>query len=195
MNNVRAGHRHSYLLIIVLILAISLAFGFLFDTICTAIERAIYTKPDKYQGFVASYSVEYGVPENLIYAVIKIESGFDQSAVSDAGAIGLMQMVPDTFLWLTNDRLKDRYSEGMLYDPNTNIKYGVYYLSTLYTKYGSWDTALAAYNAGPGNVDDWLSDPKYNANGDSALDEIPYKETRNYIKKVNRARSMYDKLY
>lgn len=195
MNNVRAGRKHSYALIIIVILVISLAFGFLFDFLCTAIERAVYKKPDKYREFITSYSVEYGVPENLIYAVIKVESGFDSSAVSNEGAVGLMQMVPDTFLWLTNDRLKDKYDKRMLYDPDTNIKYGVYYLSMLYMKYGLWDTALAAYNAGPGTVDGWLSDSAYNSNGDSALDEIPYKETKNYIKKVNRARSMYDKLY
>ena len=185
----------NYALIIAVILIASVIFGFLFDFALTQIEYAIYKKPTEYQGYVTSYSIEYGVPENLVYAVIKTESGFDSSAVSDAGAIGLMQMMPDTFTWLTNDILRDRLAQGMLYDPETSIKYGVYYLSSLYSKYNNWDTALAAYNAGPGNVDDWLADEKYDKNQDGVLDKIPFKETNNYVKKVNRALEAYDKLY
>jgi soluble lytic murein transglycosylase len=181
--------------VIVIILAVSVLFGFVFDFALTQIEYAIYKKPTEYQGFVTAYSTEYGVPENIVYAVMKTESGFDSSAVSDVGAVGLMQMMPDTFTWLTNDILRDRLAQGMLYDPETSIKYGVYYLSSLYAKYNNWDTALAAYNAGPGNVDDWLADEKYDKNQDRVLDKIPFKETNNYVRKVNRALDAYDKLY
>ena len=185
----------NYALAIAVILVVSILFGFLFDFALTQIEYAIYKKPVEYQGYITAYATEYGVPEHLVYAVIKTESGFDSSAVSDAGAVGLMQIMPDTFAWLTNDILRDRLAQGMLYDPETSIKYGAYYLSSLYAKYNNWDTALAAYNAGPGNVDDWLADERYDKNQDGVLDKIPFKETDNYVRKVNRALDAYDKLY
>ena len=188
-------YKINYGRIILVVLAISIVFGFLFDFICTRIEYSIYPKPAEYNSFVSEYSEKYGVPENLIYAVIKTESKFDSSAESSVGAVGLMQMMPDTFSWLTSDRLGDRYSVGMLYDPETNIKYGVYYLSWLYDKYADWDTALAAYNAGPGNVDKWLEDPEITDTESGKLVNIPFKETRNYVKKVNKAREKYDSLY
>lgn len=180
--------------IILVLLVISIAFGFLFDFACTRIEYAIYEKPAKYQGFVSEYSEEFGVPENLIYAVMKTESGFNAAAESSAGAIGLMQIMPDTYLWL-RDKLGEKFVAGVLYEPNTNIKYGTYYLSLLYDIYGNWDTALAAYNAGPGNVDKWLEDPQYAGDEKNVLKDIPFKETKNYIKKVNKALEKYNELY
>ena len=185
----------SYGKIIPIILIISIIFGFCFDLICTAVEHKVYPKPAEYESFVKEYSKKYSVPENLIYAVIKTESKFNSSAESSVGAIGLMQMMPDTFTWLTNDRIGDRFSVGMLYDPETNIKYGVYYLSWLYDKYADWDTALAAYNAGPGNVDKWLEDPSITDVESGKLQNIPFKETREYVKKVNKALEKYESLY
>lgn len=191
----RRTNGRAYGIAVAVVLAISIVFGFVFDFVCTKIEHAIYKKPAEYQGYVSEYSLKYDVPENLIYAVMKTESGFDFAARSSVGAQGLMQLMPNTFLWLTNDMLGDRYEAGMLYDPETNIKYGVYYLSYLYDRYGNWDTALAAYNAGPGNVDSWLGDSEYDSDGDGVLDKIPFRETRKYVKKVNKSLKMYDKLY
>ena len=119
-----------------LILAIAVLGGFLFDCICTAIERQ--THPRKYAEYVVVYAEAYNVPEDVIYAVIRTESHFDSAAVSRAGAVGLMQLMPETFLWLTNDMLGEHLSEAVLYDPETNIRYGTYLLSRLYTRYGDW---------------------------------------------------------
>ena len=188
-------YKINYGRVVLVVLAISIAFGFLFDFVCTRVELSIYPKPSEYKSFVSQYSEKYRVPENLIYAVIKTESKFDSSAESSAGALGLMQMMPDTFSWLTNDRLGDRFSTGMLYDPETNIKYGVYYLSWLYDRYADWDIALAAYNAGPGNVDKWLEDPAVSDIETGKLINIPFKETREYVKKVNKALGKYESLY
>ena len=188
-------YKINYGRVVLVVLAISIAFGFLFDFVCTRVELSIYPKPSEYKSFVSQYSEKYRVPENLIYAVIKTESEFDSSAESSAGALGLMQMMPDTFSWLTNDRLGDRFSTGMLYDPETNIKYGVYYLSWLYDRYADWDIALAAYNAGPGNVDKWLEDPAVSDIETGKLINIPFKETREYVKKVNKALGKYESLY
>ena len=175
-----------------LILVIAVLGGFLFDCICTAIERQ--THPRKYAEYVVVYAEAYNVPEDVIYAVIRTESHFDSAAVSRAGAVGLMQLMPETFLWLTNDMLGEHLSEAVLYDPETNIRYGTYLLSRLYTRYGDWETAAAAYNAGSGAVDEWLKDPSY-TDQYGFLNRIPYKETASYVKKFSAARKTYQRLY
>lgn len=188
----------NYGVIVIVILVISILFGFLFDIICTEIEKRIYPKPDEYSGFIAKYSHEYGVSENIIYAVIKTESDFDSSAVSSKGATGLMQIMPSTFEWITTDLLREYLAPGMIYDPETNIKYGTYYLARLYRKFGDWNTAVAAYNAGEGNVTEWLKDPRYSDDGARLkIDSIPkeFSETENYVKKVNKALRKYGELY
>lgn len=176
--------------IILIILAISIVFGFIFDFIVTKIEYSVYPKPNEYSDYVEKYSSEFGVPEALVWAVIKTESGFDASAVSDAGAVGLMQLTEPTFNEISNQRLKDGFDVGMRYDPETNIRYGTYYLSYLHARYNSWDAALAAYNGGLGNVDEWMGD-----DAKLTLDEIKFKETKNYVKKVNKTEEKYKKLY
>lgn len=191
-------NKTNYGLIVLVVLIISILLGFLFDIIFTAIEKRIYQKPDEYAPFVEKYSAEYGVPENLIYAVIKTESSFDSSATSSKGAIGLMQLMPSTFEWLAKDILREHLSAGMLYDPETNIKYGTYYISRLYNRFGDWDTALAAYNGGEGNVSEWLADTRYSTDGKKLIiDNIPdeFSETEGYVKKVNKAFDKYKKLY
>ena len=188
----------NYGLIVLIVLIISVLFGFIFDVAMTLVEKYIYQKPDEYVEYVEIYSAEFGVPEDLVWSVIKTESGFDSSAVSSKGAVGLMQLMPSTFEWLTDDILREYLGIGMLYDPETNIKYGTYYLSRLYNRFGDWDTAIAAYNGGEGNVSEWLKDKKYSDDGIKLkTDKIPdsYSETKNYVKKVNKALEKYKKLY
>ena len=188
----------NYGLIVLIVLVVSILFGFLFDIVLTTVEKRIYQKPEEYVPFVEQYAEEFGVPVDLVYAVIKTESGFDSSAVSRKGAIGLMQMMPATFEWLTDDILREYLGIGMLYDPKTNIKYGTYYLSRLYNRFGDWDTALAAYNGGEGNVSEWLKAKKYSDDGIRLkTDKIPdeFSETKNYVKKVNKALKKYKELY
>ncbi len=177
--------------VIVSIIALSLLCGFVFQLIWDAMDRRNY--PQKYDDYVQVYAYEYGVPEYVLYSVIKVESDFSSGAVSDAGAIGLMQMLPTTFVWLTSEN-GENLDSAMLYDPKTNIKYGAYYLSKLYLQFGTWDEVYAAYNAGPTKVTEWLSDEKYSDDG-KTLDKIPYKETRDYVKKVKKANEIYKKLY
>ena len=148
--------------------------------------------PKKYAEFVEQYAKEYNVPEHICYAVIKCESGFDSTAVSRAGAVGLMQITPATFTYLCS-RTGDDYETGMLYDPETNIRYGIYYLSMLYDRFGVWETVFAAYNCGPSRVDGWIRDGKANESG--RLTEIPIAETAAYVKRVAAAIEQYDALY
>lgn len=156
-----------------------------------AIKKSFY--PREYEDIVSQYSSEYSVPEPLIYAVIKCESDFRQNAVSSAGATGLMQLMPDTFDWISN-LCGDGEPIGEITDPNANIKYGTYYLSYLYNRFGNWETAVAAYNAGHGRVTNWLKDSRYSDDG-VTLKEIPIKETEKYVKKVTDSEKQYKKLY
>lgn len=178
--------------VIAVILAISIGFGFLFDFICVCVEKRIY--PLGYVEYVERYATQYGVPPEAVFALIKTESNFDAAAVSDVGAIGLTQLLPDTFLWLTDEVLYDHLEVGMLYDPETNVRYGTYYLSFLYDRYGSWELAFAAYNAGPGRVSEWLEDDRY-ADGEGGLKKIPFKETRRHVKKATDTMDVYERLY
>jgi soluble lytic murein transglycosylase len=182
----------SHGLVILFLALASIGLGFFGDFVLTCLERNAY--PCDYSEYVSAYAEKYGVPEELVYAVIRTESDFDSGAVSSAGAVGLMQLMPSTFKWLTDEILFDHLESGMLYDPETNIRYGTYYLSALYDRYGDWELALAAYNGGLGNVDKWLADDRY-ADGEGGLKKIPFRETRQFVKRVTAAREKYEKLY
>ena len=178
-------------IVIVAILILSILFGLLFQIIWNAIDRASY--PKEYSDYVEKYAYEYGIPEYVVYSVIKVESNFESGAVSVDGAVGLMQMMPSTFNWLTG-MLSENLNSAMLYDPETNIKYGTYYLSYLYQRYGSWNETYAAYNAGQGKVDEWLRDEEY-TDKNGKLAKIPYNETAGYVKKLKKAGETYKRLY
>ena len=177
---------------VIILLVISIACGLVIDLALTEIEKRTY--PREYLDEVRAASDEFGVPESIIFAVIKTESDFEKTAVSSASAHGLMQLTEETYFWIGNDMLGEDPSAFDIYDPELNIRYGTYYLSFLYRRYQNWDTAFAAYNAGPGNVDAWLEDDKI-SDPDGNLVAIPYKETRNYVKKVNVAIEKYYELY
>ncbi len=153
-------------------------------------ELALY--PRGYQSLVEQYAAENGLPQGLVYAVIRCESGFDPEATSRVGAQGLMQLMPDTYAWIAW-RLKEETVEGGAFRPEVNIRYGCHLLGFLYERYGDWELVLAAYNAGFGNVDRWLADTAV-SDGES-LHEIPFAETRNYVPKVMAAWHTYDRLY
>ncbi len=155
--------------------------------------------PIKYERLVENACSEYDVEESLVYAVIRTESGFDPDAVSSAGAIGLMQLMPDTFTWLQNYRTKFMPDEILdsdeLYDPSVNIDYGVFLLSYLMEHYDNNESlVICSYNAGYGNVDSWLEDGIISAD-DVRSEDIPFAETANYLEKVTSAKEMYISLF
>ena len=106
----------------------------------------------------------------MIAAIIKVESDFDTNAVSPMNAKGLMQIVPDTGKWIS-ERLEEEYHDDKLHDPDYNIHLGAYYYEYLYEHFGDVEIALAAYNGGMGNVEEWLKDPNISYHGDK-LDNI-----------------------
>ena len=178
-------------LAVLLIVLISVALGFAASYFWDVSERNSY--PMKYTEYVDGACEQFGVPKRIIYAVIRTESNFDASAESSAGAIGLMQITEATFEEISG-KLGDSYEKGMMYDPRTNIRYGTYYLSYLYKYFGDWDAVFAAYNAGMGTVSGWLKNSEY-INEDGKLVNIPYEETKNYVKKINEAAEKYTELY
>ena len=148
--------------------------------------------PMKYEKFIERYAAEYGLDKHLVSGVIYAESGFDTKAHSGL-ARGLMQLTDETADWIAAEMGID-YEYDMAEKPETNIKMGCYYLAHLIQKYENTETALAAYNAGMGNVSKWLSDEEYSSDGHT-LSKIPYGETERYVKRVKIFTNIYQKLY
>jgi len=151
--------------------------------------------PTEHKLTVEKYAQMYGIEEELVYAVIKAESNFDESAVSQKGAVGLMQIMESTGEWAAEKIGLNNYTKESLYNPEINIEIGCFYLSYLLDLYGNdVRCAVAAYNAGQANVDKWLGDEMYSKDGKS-LDKIPFGETAKYVKKVMGNVKIYDFLY
>ncbi len=147
--------------------------------------------PIKYSEYVEKYSEECNIDKNLIYAVIKQESNFKNDVNSNKGAKGLMQLIDSTGIHLATQL---GYDEHDLYDPETNIEFGTKYLAYLIGKYKNDKIALAAYNAGEGNVDTWINQGIIESDG-SNLQNIPFKETNMYVRRVLINYEIYSKLY
>lgn len=135
----------------------------------------------------------YDLDEALLYALIETESGFDENAVSNVGAKGLTQITPETFQWLQT-KTGESYKEDALFEPEISIKYGAFFLRYLLDEFGDTKTALAAYHAGRGKVNEWLENPEYSSDGEK-LDVIPYDDTSLYAKKVLKVRDRYCSIY
>ena len=177
--------------IIVAIIVIAVIVGYLYEFVSIKLEERAH--PLKYQDFVDKYSSEYGVPKEIVYSVINVESGFNPAAESPKGALGLMQITPDTFDWLMT-KTGEEHNVKLLYDPETNIKYGTFFLRLLFVEFENWDLSFAAYNAGRSRVKhDWMNNPEYIKDGE--IIHIPFKETSDYIVKVNRNKDVYKRLY
>ncbi len=155
--------------------------------------RTIY--PVHYEDLIQKYSAEYEVDPYLVTAIIKNESKFDPNAVSKKDAKGLMQIAPITGEWAAEKLNIENYSEDRLFDPELNIKIGIWYLTVLKQEFGdNIENIVAGYNAGNGNLKKWLENPEYSKDG-KTLNEIPFNETKIYQKKVLRDYRIYRKIY
>lgn len=170
------------LIIICLILIYMISIEFL--------KKFIY--PDTYIDIVKEESVKNDIDPYLVLAIIKTESGFDSMAVSKKQAKGLMQIMDST----AND-INSEVEETNIYNVNTNIKLGCEYLNYLIETYdGNYYLAVCAYNAGLGNVNEWVKEGIVSENlADSNDTNIPFKETNIYLKKVIGSYNMYKFLY
>lgn len=177
-----------------LLIVLSVGFGFGFDALATAVERHQYPRPAKISGLIESNAREFGLPEPVLWAAVRTESGFVSNAVSDKGSIGLMQLTPNEFSHICTQILReDAKDSGMLYDPATNLRCGAAWISFLYQRYGVWDTVYAACYIGTDIVDAWLSNPEL-VTPQGKL-RIPDKNTAAYVDTVNRAVRLYSQLY
>ena len=149
--------------------------------------------PINYIEEIQKYSNEYGVDPKVVLAIMRVESNFKSDAVSKVNAKGLMQVLPDTAKHVAK-LLNVNVNSVDLNDPETNVKFGTYYLKYLMQNFSNMDTVYAAYNGGIGNVNTWLKDSKYSNDGVS-LYNIPSAETKNYVNKVNKALKAYEILY
>ena len=173
---------------LIFVIIIAIAFVIINSTnIQKLIQKKTY--PKKYSYEVEKYSNEYDVDENLIYAVIKAESNFDENAVSRKNAKGLMQLMYDTAKDVAKS-INVEIDEEKILEPDININIGTKYLSMLMAKYQNIEVALAAYNAGSGNVDNWIANGIIKSDG-SNIENIPYKETNNYVRKILRDYKIY----
>ena len=127
-----------------------------------------------------------------ILAVIKAESSFRPQAESHRGAQGLMQLMPTTAEWVAELMGKTDFDPETVWQPEINIALGSFYLNWLYRYYNNnLDLAITAYNAGLGNVNRWLADPVFSADGKN-LDIIPFNETSNYLRRVTTNQRVYE---
>lgn len=155
--------------------------------------------PFPYRATLENYSARWQVDKFLAVAVMKVESNFSECACSQSGAVGLMQIMPETAAWIAY-QLGEKPEEiaddlKHLRNPDTNIRYGTWYLAELEAEFKGNDVlALAAYNAGRGNVHEWMEKNHWGEDF-SDVDKIPYAETRDYVKRVLLCRERYAKLY
>lgn len=141
--------------------------------------------PLRYEQVVRGHAKNYNLDPSLLAAVIYTESRFDSRARSNAGAIGLMQLLPDTARGIAVRTGGNAFVVNDLYVPELNVRYGAWYLRNLLNRYGEERTALAAYHAGQGNVDRW----RQQGIG------IQFPETRSYVDKVERVKRIYASVY
>jgi len=143
-----------------------------------------YYFPNKYRSAVNSAGYD---DKNLIYAVIMAESGFNENAVSGKGAVGLMQIKPETA-----EYMRGKYSlpEGDLSNGEYNVLVGGTYLKYLSGKFSDFSAVVAAYNAGEGRVSSWLKNEEFSSDG-KTLSSVPFAETANYISRVKKFYKFY----
>ncbi len=173
--------------VVVLLLALAAVAGFAAWVVSAEPEwyqRVRY--PLRYEAIVRGHARNYDLPPTLLAAVIYSESKFDPAARSAAGAVGLMQLLPDTARGIATRTGGDRFVAADLLDPELNVRYGSWYLRSLLDRYDDdLRTALAAYHAGPGNVDAW----RRKGVG------IQFPETRAYVTRVLDAERVYAEAY
>ncbi len=174
---------------LVLVSVVAIACAILAATPTTLARRTLY--PVNHAQDIQASAERHSVDPLLVAAVIKCESGWDENAQSKAGAVGLMQVMPQTSSELARMGLVDSgaYDPSNLLDPATNIEYGTAYLAFLEKNLSSTDQVIAAYNAGMGKVEEWIAQP-----GELA-DNITYSETREYLRRVSEAYRGYRDSY
>lgn len=165
--------------------------GFIvFELITSLLIIRSITHPIKYENYIKQYAKIEDLSPILIASIINVESSFKSDAKSHAGACGLMQILPSTADYICTLNDYEDVEHEQLLNPEINIKIGCMYVRYLSNKFNSLDLVLASYNAGETVVRSWLKNTEYSYDG-KTLHTIPYKETKNYIKKVKNNIKIY----
>lgn len=167
------------------------AFAVVISVLFLTIGARQYYYPLKYDDEIIVCAREFNLDAALVFAVVREESRFVITAKSSAGAKGLMQITDATGEYIAQ---KMNISDYDLFDVKTNLRFGCYYLKYLIDRFNNVETALAAYNAGEGNVSAWLLDSRY-SDDKITLKTVPFIETREYIVKIKKSFEKYKKLY
>jgi soluble lytic murein transglycosylase len=157
------------------------------------LEKVIYPYP--HRAIIEKYATQYGVDPLLVVAVIREESKFLPQSESHKGAIGLMQLMPSTAQSIAQSIGDSTYSDGDLLNPEKNIQYGTWYLASLEKEFSNNTTlVVAAYNGGRGHVREWIKAGQIDPNN-IRQEDIPFKETRDYVGRVLKSYRKYIKFY
>ena len=158
------------------------------------IENTVERYPMAYTDLIYRYAAENGLQPAHVASVILAESSYRPDAVSSVNAQGLMQLLPSTAEWIAG-KFDEEYVEGCLFDPETNVKYGCWYLGFLMDRYdGDLTCTTAAYHSGQGTVDKWLKDPQYSADG-KTLSVIPGSNADTYVNRILEYYDYYEEIY
>ena len=157
------------------------------------LEKIIYPYPNR--AIIENYATLYGVDPLFVVSVIREESKFLSKSESHKGAKGLMQLMPSTAQSIAESLGDKTYSEEGLLIPEKNIQYGTWYLASLQKAFaGNMTLVTAAYNGGRGHVQEWITNGQINPK-DIRIEDIPFKETRDYVGRVLKSYEKYNKLY
>lgn len=193
--SLRRRNRLPGILIVILLAAILIAAGVYYAGKYR--EHMNYVQyPLRYEELIVANAAEFGLEPWHVAAVVRCESSFRETATSEVGARGLMQIMPDTGEWLAGKFDEEAgYTADLLYQPEINLKYGCWYLKWLMNRYeGNRTVVTAAYHAGHGTVDKWLEDTAISSDG-KTLSTIPYSSTATYVERVLKACEKYRELY
>lgn|SRR5690554_3430659 len=151
--------------------------------------------PLEFEELTKEVAARYDIDPLLVTAMMRVESDFNPNAVSPKGARGLMQLMPETAAWAAERLNLAEYEHDDLFDPEINISIGVWYLAALLRQFdGDLVLALAAYNGGPTNVSRWLREERWSGSIET-LEDVPFRETREYIQKVTGHYHWYLRAY
>ena len=186
--------RPLFLRLVLVLLALAVAGTVLLSAFRDKIEQWEY--PLHYQEYVEYYAGKYGIDPMILYAFIRTESNFDPNVDSNADARGLMQITEVTFDWIkTKIAPTEDLTFDDLYDPETNIRFGTYFVCYCLKKYDNHlATAAAAYHNGLGAVDALLTETQYSTDG-VTLEHYPYPQMRQYVKKITESYQHYSEIY
>ena len=152
-----------------------------------------YFYPVEYKQEIETLAEEYNIDGAILASIANVESNYKENAVSNKGAVGIMQLMPSTAKWLA-EKLKIEYDESKLMEGEYSLRLGAFYISLLMHQFEDEKTGICAYNAGQGNVASWLANKEYSVDG-KTLDYIPFEETRNYLAKVLNSYNYYKNKY